>query len=168
GETSAPPAKGRIPRNAEALPAAFPCRCMPSEKDVVLTMPTLDTTRNLATISNQNDSSAKTASSKRQLPITEITIPANKTVSSFSYTASFPVTCSAILMHKPFTAKTIENCCGLMSYIFCRTNGAPEIYANILFMSKDLASAIPINTRSCNKSQIVATKTNTLPTDLCY
>src|SRR5699024_6295201 len=91
GETTAPPANGRIPRNAEALPADSPRRCIPSEKEVVDTIPTLDTTRNNATSNSQNDKLRRTTTSNKQLPIIEVIAPANRSFDSLTLTAIFPV-----------------------------------------------------------------------------
>ena len=46
GEPIPPKANEMTPRSAEALPAVSPCFCMARENPAVLTIPTLDTTKN--------------------------------------------------------------------------------------------------------------------------
>src|SRR5699024_12234819 len=51
-----PPKKGNIPRKADALPAILPLRCIPKEKLVVFTIPTLETTIKSANKSEEHTS----------------------------------------------------------------------------------------------------------------
>lgn len=83
GETIAPPAKGRIPSKADALPAIFPCRFMASEKPVVLTTPTLDTTMKKASIIAHKGKCKNTTNKSKILPEKPNRIPVrNKIISS--------------------------------------------------------------------------------------
>src|SRR5699024_1096787 len=127
GDTSATPPNDKIPKNAEALPAASPSRCIPKEKVVVFTTPALETTNNnadnIAQIGNQNS----TTTIKSRPPIKDLMTPAfNKSISSI-VEDSLPVSCASIIIPKPFTAKITENCCELTPYIFCNTKGDPAI-----------------------------------------
>src|SRR5699024_12231223 len=67
-----PPKKGNIPRKADALPAILPLRCIPKEKLVVFTIPTLETTIKSANNNTHIGKVKKTVITSSMLPVKEV------------------------------------------------------------------------------------------------
>src|SRR5699024_7097318 len=108
GETNPPPANGRIPRKADALPAILSCRCIPNEKHVVFTIPKLETTRKSDKSKTNNGKLNKTEINNSTPPKKEVVTPHfNKCVSSILNT-NLPVSCAAMILPIPFIEKRTQ------------------------------------------------------------
>src|SRR5699024_11789117 len=108
GETNPPPATGRIPRKADALPAILSCRCIPNEKHVVFTIPKLETTRKSDKSKTNNGKLNKTEINNSTPPKKEVVTPHFNKCVSYILNANLPVSCAAIIIPNPFTAKIME------------------------------------------------------------
>ena len=94
---------------------------------VVDTTPTLDTTRNSEHKTPIRPIPSTIVSSNDRPPTAAIIIPETNKVFSLTFPAKRPVTWLAIIIPIPLIAKNKLNCCGDAPYIFCNTNGEPEI-----------------------------------------
>ena len=110
GDTIAPPANGKIPKNAEALPATFPCRFIAREKLVVFTIPTLDTVINNAIIMTHNGRFKNTTNKSKTLPTRANKMPERSMAISSKRWESLPPIWEAIIIPTPFIANMNEYC----------------------------------------------------------